>query len=119
MADDAGLVPLAIDHADQAVRAELARVFSAPHTLDDSPWHDLDRVFLDEHPLRDSLSVPMLARTATIGVLSLGRFGSDAPPFTDTIASSPMIWPRASGWPSKTRDCTSMPAAPSSCATPF
>jgi signal transduction histidine kinase len=40
-------------------------------------------VFLEVHPLRDSLSIPMLARTAVIGVLSLGRFGVDAPPFND------------------------------------
>ena len=77
------MVPLAIDHADQAVRDGVARVLSAPHRVDDSPWHDLDRGLPGVHPLRDSLSVPMLARTATIGVLSLGRFGADAPPFTD------------------------------------
>jgi signal transduction histidine kinase len=77
------LEPCAIDHADQDVRSELSRVLSTPHQVDDSPWRDLDRVFLKEHPLQDSLSVPMLARTATIGVLSLGRFGSDAPPFSD------------------------------------
>ena len=79
----ADLEPCAIDHADQDVRTELSRVLSTPHRVDDSPWRDLDRVFLADHPLRDSLSVPMLARTATIGVLSLGRFGSDAPPFSD------------------------------------
>ena len=79
----AALEPCAIDHADQDVRAELSRVLSGPHRVDDSPWRNLDDVFLEDHPLRDSLSVPMLARTATIGVLSLGRFGSDASPFTD------------------------------------
>jgi PAS domain S-box-containing protein len=77
------LEPCAIDHADQDVRTELSRVLSAPHRVDDSPWRDLDRVFLENHPLRDTLSVPMLARTTTIGLLSLGRFGSDASPFTD------------------------------------
>jgi signal transduction histidine kinase len=82
--DEDGLVPLAVDHADQVVRTELARVLSLPHQLADSPWNDLDRGFLAAHPLKDSLSVPMLARTATIGVLSLGRFGSDAPHFTDS-----------------------------------
>jgi K+-sensing histidine kinase KdpD len=82
--DDAGLLPAAVDHADYAIRSELARVFSAPRTMADFPWHDLDRVFLDTYPLMDSLSVPMLARTAVIGVLSLGRFGSDAPQFTDS-----------------------------------
>ena len=75
--------PPAIDHADQAIRMELSRVLSAPHHVDDSPWRGLDRVFLENHPLRDTLSVPMLARTATIGVLSLGRFGSHAEPFTE------------------------------------
>lgn len=75
--------PLAIDHADQAIRTELSRVLSAPHQVDDSPWRDLDRVFLENHPLRDTLSVPMLARTTAIGLLSLGRFGTDAPPFTE------------------------------------
>jgi hypothetical protein len=39
--DDAGLVPLAVDHPDEAVRAELARVLSARHSLDDSPWLNL------------------------------------------------------------------------------
>src|SRR4029077_14399393 len=53
------------------------------HEVDDLPWRDLDRVFLEHHQLQDTLSVPMLARTATIGVLSLARFGPDAPPFTD------------------------------------
>lgn len=77
------LEPLAIDHADQAVCKELSRVLSSPHRVDDSPWQDLDGVFLEAHPLRDTLSVPMLARSATIGVLSLGRFGTSAPPFTD------------------------------------
>jgi PAS domain S-box-containing protein len=81
--DGGAMEPSAIDHADQEVRAELSRVLKAPHRVDDSPWRDLDRVFLEHHPLRDSLSVPMLARMATIGVLSLGRFGTDAPPFTD------------------------------------
>jgi PAS domain S-box-containing protein len=83
--EDGGAVlePLAIDHADQAVCTELSRVLSAPHEIDDSPWQGLDGVFLEAHPLRDTLSIPMLARTATIGVLSLGRFGTDAPPFTD------------------------------------
>ncbi|HLZ31265.1 MAG TPA: ATP-binding protein [Chloroflexota bacterium] len=75
--------PLAIDHADQDVCKELSRVLSAPHHVDDSPWRDLGRVFLENHPLRDTLSVPILARTATIGVLSLGRFGADAPSLTD------------------------------------
>jgi len=79
----AAMEPYAIDHADQDVRAELSRVLSAPHLVDDSPWRDLDGVFLEGHPLGDSLSVPMLAGAATIGVLSLGRFGTDAPPFTD------------------------------------
>jgi signal transduction histidine kinase len=78
-----GMQPLAIDHADQAIRTELSRVLNSPHRVEDLPWRDLDRVFLEAHPLRDTLSVPMLARTAIIGVLSLGRFGSDAPPFTD------------------------------------
>jgi signal transduction histidine kinase/DNA-binding response OmpR family regulator len=82
--DDAGLVPLAVDYSDQAVRAELARALSVPHKVADSPWDDLDRVFLDVHPLKDALSVPMLARTAMIGVLSLGRFGSDAARFNNS-----------------------------------
>ncbi len=83
--EDGGLAlqPCAIDHADENVRAELSRVLSAPHHVEAEPWHDLDHVFLKSHPLRECLSVPMLARTATIGVLSLGRFGSDAQPFTD------------------------------------
>ncbi|MDQ6674833.1 MAG: ATP-binding protein [Chloroflexota bacterium] len=81
--DEAGLVPLAVDHADQMVRSELARVLSVPHRFSDSPWPDLDRVFLDSYPLKDSLSVPMLARTALIGVLSLARFGCGALQFTD------------------------------------
>jgi signal transduction histidine kinase len=75
--------PPAIDHADQVIRMELSRVLRAPLRVDDSPWRGLDRVFLEGHPLRDTLSVPMLARTTTIGLLSLGRFGSDASPFTD------------------------------------
>ncbi|MDQ6669797.1 MAG: PAS domain S-box protein [Chloroflexota bacterium] len=75
--------PCAIDHADEDVRAELSRVLSAPHGVDNSPWRDLDRAFLKDHPLRASLSVPMLARMAPIGVLSLGRFGTDAPAFTE------------------------------------
>ncbi|MGI9149360.1 MAG: ATP-binding protein [Chloroflexota bacterium] len=85
LAEDGGsaLQPCAIDHADQDVRTELFRVWSRPHRLEDSPWRELDQAFLEDHPLRDSLSVPMLARMATIGVLSLGRFGTDAPPFTD------------------------------------
>jgi signal transduction histidine kinase len=82
--DDGRLVPLAVDHADQAVRAELARVLRVPQGMADSPWHGLDPVFLDRYPLMDSLSVPMLARTAKIGVLSLGRFGSRALQFTDS-----------------------------------
>jgi signal transduction histidine kinase/CheY-like chemotaxis protein len=81
--DDVSLVPLAVDHADTVVRAELAHVLSVPHKMADSPWYALDRAFLDAHPLRDSLSVPMLARTAIIGILSLGRFGTDALEFTD------------------------------------
>jgi len=83
--EDGGLAlqPCAIDHADEDVRAELSRVLSAPHHVAAEPWHDLDRGFLKSHPLRECLSVPMLARTATIGVLSLGRFASDAQPFTD------------------------------------
>lgn len=81
--DDPGLVPLAIDHTEQAVRAELARVLRTPHTSQDFPWNDIDRAFLDVHPLMDSLSVPMLARTTPIGVLSLARFGPDAPQFAE------------------------------------
>jgi PAS domain S-box-containing protein len=75
--------PQAIDHADQVVCTELSRALSVPHRVDDSPWSGLGEDFLQVHPLRDSLSVPILARTATIGVLSLGRFGPDASPFTD------------------------------------
>jgi signal transduction histidine kinase len=56
---------------------------STPHQVDDSPWGHLGRGFLEAHPLGDTMSVPMLARTAMIGVLSLGRFGTDAPAFTD------------------------------------
>jgi signal transduction histidine kinase len=81
--DDAGLVPLAIDHHDPRIGAELTRILSAAHKPADSPWHDLNRNFLNVHPLRDSLSVPMLARTAIIGVLSLGRFGAAARPLTE------------------------------------
>jgi signal transduction histidine kinase/CheY-like chemotaxis protein len=81
--DDAALVPLTVDHTDQAIRAELTRILNAPRTLVDLPWQDLDRVFLDDHPLVDSLSVPMLARSAKIGMLTLARFGSDARPFSE------------------------------------
>jgi signal transduction histidine kinase/DNA-binding response OmpR family regulator len=82
--DNPGLLPLAVDHADQAVRAELTRVLNTPQKVADSLWHDLDRAFLEVHPLRDVLSVPMLARTGVIGVLSLGRFGSDAARFNNS-----------------------------------
>jgi hypothetical protein len=54
-AGGAAMEPLAIDHADQAVCTELSRVLSAPYRVDDSPWRDLDRVFLEVYPLRDSL----------------------------------------------------------------
>ena len=81
--DHISLLPLAVDHADEGVRLELARVLSAPHTVADSAWHGLDQRLLLLHPLMDSLSVPMLSRTATIGVLSLGRFGFDSTQFTD------------------------------------
>ncbi len=73
----------ALDHADKEVRTELARVLGAPHSVDDAPWRDLDGVFLRDYPLRDSLSVPLVARMATIGVLSLARFGTHAAPFTE------------------------------------
>src|SRR5438128_8553861 len=53
----AAMEPYAIDHADQDIRAELSRVLSAPHLVDDSPWRDLDGVFLKGQPLGDSLSV--------------------------------------------------------------
>jgi PAS domain S-box-containing protein len=79
----ADMEPQAIDHADQVVCTELSRALSAPHRVDDSPWSGLGQEFLLVHPLRDCLSVPILARTATIGVLSLGRFGPDALRFTD------------------------------------
>jgi CheY-like chemotaxis protein len=81
--DDGGLAPLAVDHADLAVRAELLRVLDGARTLVDLPWCNLDPVFLDDHPLVDSLSVPMLAREAKIGLLSMARFGFGAQPFTD------------------------------------
>jgi signal transduction histidine kinase len=81
---DAGLLPLAVDHADGTVRAELTRVLNGPQTIADSLWHDLDQTFLEAHPLRDVLSVPMLARTGVIGMLSLGRFGFGAPLFSNS-----------------------------------
>jgi signal transduction histidine kinase len=82
--EDTDLVPLAVEHADQAIRAELTRVLNQPTTTGDSPWHNVDREFLREHPLIDSLSVPMLARSTMIGVLSLARFEASAQPFTDS-----------------------------------
>jgi diguanylate cyclase (GGDEF)-like protein len=81
---DIDLVPLAIDHSDQSVRAELIRVFSAPRTTADRPWQELDPEFLKLHSLIDSISVPMVTPTTLIGVLSLARFGSDAVQFTDS-----------------------------------
>jgi diguanylate cyclase (GGDEF)-like protein/PAS domain S-box-containing protein len=80
---DVDLVPLAVDHTDHSVRSELIRVFSVPRTTADRPWEELDQSFLELHPLMDFMSVPMLTPTALIGVLSLGRFGSDAVRFTD------------------------------------
>ena len=74
----AELRPPVSAHPDQLIRGELARVLSAPHRLTDSPRHQLEPAFLDRYPLMDTLSVPMLARTVIIGVLSLGRFGVDA-----------------------------------------
>jgi signal transduction histidine kinase len=56
---------------------------STPPARGDSPWEHLERDFLDAHPLMDSLSVPMLARTTMIGVLSMARFGFDAPVFSE------------------------------------
>jgi CheY-like chemotaxis protein len=106
--DDAGLAPLAADHADQAVRAELLRVLDGARTLVELPWCDLDPVFLDDHPLVDSLSVPMLAREAKIGLLSMAARGH----LRTTNECSPLIWPHASPCQLRTLACTAMPGQP-------
>ena len=80
--DERALRSLAVDHPDGRVRDELMRILSSPGLPPDTPWQVLDTDFLAAHPLIDVVSVPMLARTAKIGVLSLARFGPDAPHFT-------------------------------------